>query len=93
MISAHIVIETMLQPQFFLTSNSTALQNATFVLAIVDPDAPTPQNATIAQFRHMLAGDLHANGSLADMAPLVNSSAALTEFVMPTPPAGSDPHR
>ncbi|OBZ76815.1 Splicing factor 3B subunit 6-like protein [Grifola frondosa] len=71
----------------------TSFAQQTFVLFIVDPDAPTPQNATEAQFRHLLAQDLQTNGSLGSGALLVNTSAALTEFVMPTPPAGSDPHR
>ncbi|EMD40915.1 hypothetical protein CERSUDRAFT_91668 [Gelatoporia subvermispora B] len=87
--------QTLMEPQFFLSANDTSLDQQTYVLVIVDPDAPTPQNATEAQFRHMLAGDLHVNGSTSSGlgAPLTNTSAALTEFVNPTPPAGSDPHR
>ncbi|KAG9218869.1 hypothetical protein CCMSSC00406_0001017 [Pleurotus cornucopiae] len=82
--------QTSMQPQFFLNTTNTALANGTFVLAIVDPDAPTPQNTSISQFRHMLGGDFRANatGGL-----LMNTSAALSDFVPPTPPAGSDPHR
>lgn len=82
----------MLEPTFAVTANSSdSLAEQIFVLAIVDPDAPTPQNTSISQFRHMLAGDLHVNASSGGA--LVNSSAALTDFVNPTPPAGSDPHR
>ncbi|CAL1701183.1 unnamed protein product [Somion occarium] len=84
--------QTMLEPTFAVTANSSdSLAEQIFVLAIVDPDAPTPQNTSISQFRHMLAGDLHVNASSGGA--LVNSSAALTDFVNPTPPAGSDPHR
>ncbi|THH19924.1 hypothetical protein EW146_g1357 [Bondarzewia mesenterica] len=90
----HLSMEqTLLEPQFFLTSNDTSLQNQTFVLALVDPDAPTPQNTSLSQFRHLLAGDFHLNGDSLDHALLTNSSAAQTDYVNPTPPVGSDPHR
>ncbi|KAF4575107.1 hypothetical protein EYR36_006463 [Pleurotus pulmonarius] len=82
--------ETSMQPQFFLNTTNTTLANGTFVLAIVDPDAPTPQNTSISQFRHMLGGDFRVN---ATGGVLMNTSAALSDFVPPTPPAGSDPHR
>ncbi|OCH92150.1 PEBP-like protein [Obba rivulosa] len=87
--------QTLLEPQFFLSTNNTSFDQQTFVLVILDPDAPTPQNASLAQFRHLLAGDFHVNGSTDTGlgALLTNTSAALTEFVNPTPPAGSDPHR
>ncbi|KAI0078222.1 PEBP-like protein [Panus rudis PR-1116 ss-1] len=65
-----------------------------FVVAAVDLDAPTPQNPTSAQIRHFLGGDFHlvpTRGTNTE--PLVNSTAAVSEFRQPTPPAGSDPHR
>ncbi|KXN88547.1 CEN-like protein 2 [Leucoagaricus sp. SymC.cos] len=60
-----------------------------FVVAAVDPDAPTPQDPTSAQIRHFLGGNFTpgANGLLS------NSTPALSEFRQPTPPAGSDAHR
>ncbi|TCD62350.1 hypothetical protein EIP91_007048 [Steccherinum ochraceum] len=60
-----------------------------FVVAAVDPDAPTPQEPTSAQIRHFLGG----NFRLVPGGGLVNSTAALSNFLQPTPPAGSDPHR
>lgn len=84
--------ETRREPQFALTFNGTS-RNRLFVLAILDPDAPTPQNPNNSQFRHMLAGDLKLNDTDGNGNLLVNSSAALTEFANPTPPSGSDPHR
>ncbi|KAJ3775485.1 phosphatidylethanolamine-binding protein [Lentinula raphanica] len=81
--------QTMKEPQFFLTANTTIPSTIPYVLVIVDPDAPTPQNNTESQFRHMLGRDFHVDNS----SKLVNTSAALTDFVNPTPPAGSDPHR
>ncbi|KAI0660835.1 phosphatidylethanolamine-binding protein [Cubamyces menziesii] len=85
--------QTALRPQFFLVSNDTSLATQTFVLAMVDPDAPTPQNATAAQIRHLLAPGIVVNGSLATGAALVNNTPAISNFLRPTPPAGSDPHR
>ena len=62
----------------------------TFLIAEVDPDAPTPQNPTSAQIRHFLAQDLAlAPGSMT----LANGTRALSDYRGPGPPAGSDPHR
>ncbi|KAF8802137.1 PEBP-like protein [Phlegmacium glaucopus] len=60
-----------------------------FVVAIVDPDAPTPQNPTSAQIRHFLGGNFFQDFPFC----LRNSTPAISDFIQPTPPAGSDPHR
>ncbi|KAF9446376.1 PEBP-like protein [Macrolepiota fuliginosa MF-IS2] len=66
-----------------------ANSNGPFVVATVDPDAPTPQNPTSAEIRHFLGGNFRANaGGL-----LTNSTPAISNFLQPTPPAGSDAHR
>ncbi|KAI0720274.1 phosphatidylethanolamine-binding protein [Cerioporus squamosus] len=85
--------QTALRPTVSFTSNTTTFAQQTFVLAMVDPDAPTPQNPTVAQIRHLLAPNITLNGSLASGALLVNNSPAISDFQRPTPPAGSDPHR
>ncbi|KAJ6475041.1 PEBP-like protein [Mycena vitilis] len=59
-----------------------------FVVAAVDPDAPTPQAPTSAQIRHFLGGNFVNQNGL-----LVNSTPAVSEFRQPTPPAGSEAHR
>ncbi|KAG6872122.1 hypothetical protein C0995_012776 [Termitomyces sp. Mi166 len=65
-----------------------------FVIATVDPDAPTPQDPTNAQIRHFLGPNYFTESSPARGAEaLVNRTAAISEFRQPTPPAGSDPHR
>ncbi|KAI0642220.1 phosphatidylethanolamine-binding protein, partial [Trametes meyenii] len=85
--------QTARRPQIFLTTNQTTFAEQTFVLAMIDPDAPTPQNTSLGQVRHFLAGGLQANGSLAEGAALVNNTPALSDYISPAPPAGSDPHR
>ncbi|KAJ7240357.1 phosphatidylethanolamine-binding protein [Mycena haematopus] len=83
--------QTVNEPQFFLTvSDTTTASNAEFVVALFDPDAPTPQNTSLAQFRHFLGAGYQWNASTG---ALVNTTAALTEFFPPGPPPGSDPHR
>jgi len=85
--------QTMNEPTFSLVANtSIQISNIPYVMALVDPDAPTPQNASMAQFLHFLGGDF-AGTTSGDVTPLTNSSAALMDFVSPAPPAGSDPHR
>lgn len=86
--------ETAVEPKFSLISNSTSLvANQTFVLALVDPDAPSPQNRSASQFLHFLGGGFTVNATSSDPTLLTNQSAALREFFPPTPPAGSPPHR
>jgi len=60
----------------------------TFVVAMVDPDAPTPQDPTEAQIRHFLGGGFTLQGN-----ELVNNTPALSDYRQPTPPNTSDPHR
>ena len=65
-----------------------------FVVAMVDPDALTPQHPNEAQIRHILAGNLdEVHGSVRDTDPLRNTTPAISEFIQPAPPPGSDPHR
>ena len=63
---------------------------STFVVIMVDPDAPTPQMPNVSEFLHFLGGDFTADSTTG---LLSNSSPALMEFFSPGPPAGSDPHR
>ncbi|KAF9256593.1 PEBP-like protein [Marasmius fiardii PR-910] len=65
-----------------------APEKGPFVVITVDPDAPTPQNPTSAQIRHFLGGNF-----LNDRGILLNNTPAISEFLQPTPPAGSDAHR
>jgi len=86
--------QTATEPAFSLISNSTIqVANQTFVLALVDPDAPSPQNTSASQFLHFLGGDFRVNATSSDPTHLTNQSAALMNYFPPTPPAGSPPHR
>ncbi|KAF8195661.1 phosphatidylethanolamine-binding protein [Mycena galopus ATCC 62051] len=83
--------QTVNEPQFVLTvSDTTTASNAEFVVALFDPDAPTPQNTSLAQFRHLLGAGYQWNPATG---VLSNTTAAVTEFFPPGPPPGSDPHR
>ncbi|KAJ8518267.1 hypothetical protein ONZ45_g4626 [Pleurotus djamor] len=66
-----------------------------FVIAMVDPDAPTPAEPVYAQIRHFLGGNFVIDGRERFAGPhqLYNSSAAITEFRQSNPPAGSPAHR
>ncbi|KAG6898901.1 hypothetical protein C0993_002978 [Termitomyces sp. T159_Od127] len=65
-----------------------------FVIATVDPDAPTPQDPTNAQIRHFLGPNFFPpQSSNSRNEPLMNRTPAISEFRQPTPPAGSDAHR
>ncbi|KAI0042732.1 hypothetical protein FA95DRAFT_1575542 [Auriscalpium vulgare] len=56
----------------------------TFFLTMVEPDAPTPQNRSLGEVRHIIAPDVSAL--------LVNATPAITEYLSPDPPAGSYAH-
>jgi len=73
------------------------MSNVSWVITIVDPDAPTPQNPNNSQFLHFIGQDFKVDTAsrvaLTNVTGLTNHSQALVEFFPPSPPAGSDPHR
>jgi len=82
---------TAIHPTFSISQAILPPTDA-FVVAMVDLDAPTPQTPTSAQIRHFLGGDFHPTPGIGSER-LVNTTAAISGFLQPTPPAGSDPHR
>jgi hypothetical protein len=64
------------------------------MISKVDPDAPSPPNRNISQFLHFL-GINYVASNVTDNEVLIlkNNSAAIMDYVMPTPPNGSIPHR
>lgn len=89
------VTEVAIPPSFGIPAAFPAARSGgKFVVAMVDLDAPTPQQPNVSQIRHFLGGDFTPlRPNAAGVALLSNSSPALSEFQQPTPPAGSDPHR
>lgn len=63
--------------------------NYKYVFAIIDPDAPTPQNPTSAQIRHYLVADVSPQSTVFN----VSSGSVLSPYKSPAPPAGSAAHR
>ena len=64
-----------------------------FVVAMIDPDALTPQNPNISQIRHFLGGNFFVDKQHNCL--LVNTTPAITEYYGPHVPrvVVSDPHR
>ncbi|MCJ1313777.1 hypothetical protein MMC25_007457 [Agyrium rufum] len=82
-----IGIDVPVNPPTFSTPN--ALPSQTYLLTIVDPDASTPQNPTVAQFLHYLGPNIvFPTNSTA-----VATAAPIAPYVQPSPPVYSDPHR
>ncbi|KXN89558.1 Protein D1 [Leucoagaricus sp. SymC.cos] len=95
-------LETDQPPRWFLSFNQTDLPtDVSWVITIVDPDALTPQDPSVAQFLHFIGNDFVVDSAASGVnddclegpTGLRNNSAALVEFFHPSPPAGSDPHR
>ncbi|KAL0957020.1 hypothetical protein HGRIS_003121 [Hohenbuehelia grisea] len=86
--------QTANRPNFGVSGLPPSFAPQSFVLAFIDPDAPTPSNRTLAQVRHLLGGDFALEGQLNETTPLLaNKSEAITEYLGPGPPPGSGPHR
>ncbi|KLO17322.1 PEBP-like protein [Schizopora paradoxa] len=94
--------QTAIPPRFGIKSPTASQLHQTFVVSMIDLDAPTPQNPNVSQIRHFLGSNFHIDTESAranrlserfGVGMLVNSTEALSGFLQPTPPAGSDPHR
>ncbi|KAI0089946.1 PEBP-like protein [Irpex rosettiformis] len=96
-VSAGIVLprsETAGPPQFAIGNDFGLEIGQRFVIAAVDPDAPTPQNTSLAQIRHFVGSDfVFKSGKISVERPLKNLTVPVSPWLQPSPPAGSDPHR
>ncbi|KAH9945089.1 PEBP-like protein [Epithele typhae] len=86
------VNQTTMRPQYALTSSDASLTGQRFVLIMFDPDAPTPQNRSLAQVRHLVA-QVQLSSDTAALAsgagsPLTNSTPAVSDYISPGPPPG-----
>jgi hypothetical protein len=64
-----------------------------FVLALLDPDAPKPEDPKNAQYRHFLGANFWMGTPGEVGLQLLNTTPAITEWTKPAPPDGSDSHR
>ncbi|KAH9916585.1 phosphatidylethanolamine-binding protein [Epithele typhae] len=92
-----LAAQILRRPTVSLAPAGPALQNGTFLLAIIDPDV-TPTDGGVPQYRHLLAPGLQLTGALSAAAtgravPLANTSGVLTEYTPPSAPGGASPHR
>jgi len=86
--------QTAIPPRFGIKSATASQRQETFVVSMLDLDAPTPQNPNVSQIRHFLGANFHLEEqNRFGVSLLSNSTPALSDFLQPTPPAGSDPHR
>ncbi|KAF8599416.1 PEBP-like protein [Ceratobasidium sp. AG-I] len=85
--------DTLVVPQFSVEGAT----NRSYVVVIVDPDAPSRANPTVSQIRHLLAANFTVSDVRSNFVPrsllLQNSTAAINNYIPPTPPAGSGAHR
>ncbi|KAK0460047.1 PEBP-like protein [Desarmillaria tabescens] len=74
-------------PSFTLAGHD--IRDGPFVVAAIDPDAPSPQNTTNAQVRHFLGGNFVSSRRSPGRAILTNTTAAVSDWRQPTPTAGT----
>ncbi|KZV87458.1 PEBP-like protein [Exidia glandulosa HHB12029] len=85
--------QTATEPVIALKSSSS-LEGKAYLVAMVDPDAPTPQNKSVSQVRHWLAPNFVAGAAGSDgLFTLTESGAPVGKYAGPGPAAPSDPHR
>ncbi|KAB5590616.1 OV-16 antigen [Ceratobasidium theobromae] len=85
--------DTLVPPEL----SAQGLKGGTYVVAIVDPDAPSRADPTLSQIRHLLAANITVSNTRSEYVPqsflLKNSTAATNDYRPPTPPVGSGAHR
>ncbi|CCO35205.1 OV-16 antigen OS=Onchocerca volvulus GN=OV16 PE=2 SV=2 [Rhizoctonia solani AG-1 IB] len=85
--------DTLIPPEISVQG----LKGGPYVVAIVDPDAPSRATPTVSQIRHLLAANFTVSNTRSKYVPqsfvLKNSTAAVNDYRPPTPPVGSGPHR
>lgn len=101
--SFHSRASTVTSQQPALAVNPAAYQsvadyNGNYVILMVDPDAPSPDNPTRRFILHWLAanvtqGTAEAQAPLAGQRALTNSTPALVPYRPPMPPTNSSAHR
>jgi phosphatidylethanolamine-binding protein (PEBP) family uncharacterized protein len=80
------IADTEKQP--IVTWNEVS-QDAGYTLMMVDPDAPSPENPTLADYRHWLVVNIQGRYLVDGML----YGEVLTNYMGPSPPQGSGYHR
>ncbi|KAG9249546.1 phosphatidylethanolamine-binding protein [Emericellopsis atlantica] len=77
-------------PSVSFAPEANSTESSTYMLLLIDPDAPTPDDPKFAFWRHWVVSGLRP-----DAAPASNegSPSVLTEFLGPGPKDESAPHR
>ncbi|EJD44480.1 PEBP-like protein [Auricularia subglabra TFB-10046 SS5] len=84
--------QTAAEPQIALRT-STNVEGTGYLVAMVDPDAPTPADRSVSQVRHFLAANYVAGPAQDGVHVLTSSTAPVGKYAGPGPAAPSDPHR
>lgn len=102
MFSSHSQTSIVTSQQPALAVNPAAYQsiadyNGNYVILMVDPDAPSPDNPTRRFILHWLAANVtqgtEAQAPLTGQRALTNSTPALVPYRPPMPPTNSSAHR
>ncbi|TRM70410.1 phosphatidylethanolamine-binding protein [Schizophyllum amplum] len=81
-------------PTFVIHSSQATDMLSKYVVAMVDPDAYYPDNSSVSQVRHYLGANLTVGGIGSFWtSPIKNLTEPITNWMSPSPPDGSDPHR
>ena len=88
-------IVTSFLPSFSIHNPGADVKlNSTFVVVVVDPDAPTPQNRSLSEVLHYMGGGYKVSGNITDHGfTLASNVTAVMPYFPPSPPNTSDPHR
>jgi phosphatidylethanolamine-binding protein (PEBP) family uncharacterized protein len=84
--------QTAVEPVIRLQSSAN-IAGKGYLVAMLDPDAPNPQNKSEANVRHWLAQNLVAGAGQNGLYQLAPNPDAVGKYAGPGPAAGSDPHR
>ncbi|TRM70409.1 phosphatidylethanolamine-binding protein [Schizophyllum amplum] len=81
-------------PQFVLKSSRQTDMLKKYVVTMVDPDAYYPSDPSVSQVRHYLGANLTVDGvGRFWTTPITNLTGPVTDWMPPSPPDDSDPHR
>ncbi|KAJ8489459.1 hypothetical protein ONZ45_g13574 [Pleurotus djamor] len=69
-------------PTFGISGLPPSFVPQTFAVALIDPDAPTPESPSPAQFLHFLGGDFELRGELTETTPSLRVPHRTGEYVL-----------